>query len=62
MESFRDNKTGEITVTARNFTVVVSETGVQIRVGGEIVHSWRPGRQPEEQPARIHPDRKRGSR
>lgn len=42
MITHRDPKTGEITVTAREFSVLVTKVGVRILIDGTVVHEWNP--------------------
>jgi|ERR1700680_3333636 len=43
----RDPKTGEIAVTARTFSVAISEGSVRILVDDSVVHEWKPDPKPE---------------
>jgi hypothetical protein len=63
MITHRDPKSGEVTVTAREFSVLVSEETVRILVGGAVVHQWsaNENRDNNEPSPRSRPA-KRGSR
>ena len=48
MVTRRDPSSGEITVTAKDFTVHVTEAGVRILVGDAIVQEWSPNQKHDE--------------
>jgi hypothetical protein len=72
METRRNNATGEISVTAKNFEVVVSEDAVRIQVGDTLAHEWKfepvanlagqVDRSDRPSPRSRPADRKRGAR
>jgi hypothetical protein len=62
----RDPKDGTITVTAKQFVVVVTEEGLKVQVGDVTVHEWKAGvvvsSADQPSPREAGKARKRGSR
>jgi hypothetical protein len=48
MVTKRDPSSGEITVTAKDFTVHVTETGVRILIDDAVVHEWSPNQKHDD--------------
>jgi hypothetical protein len=62
IETHRNPKDG--TITAKGFTVVITEDGVRVLVGDAAVHEWKPGPKHADEPSprSAGTNRKRGSR
>jgi hypothetical protein len=58
----RDPKSGEVTVTALEFSVLVSEGSVRILIDDAVVQEWKPGPGHADAPSPRSKPAKRGSR
>jgi hypothetical protein len=62
MISQRDSRTGDITVSTAVFSVLISEDGLKVKIGEEIVHAWSLDQHNADTPSPRSRPTKRGSR